>query len=47
MKVLLLDMTHGGQILAPLYKEEGNEVYVCDVYRIAPAEMLDLSLIHI
>jgi UDP-N-acetylmuramoylalanine-D-glutamate ligase len=41
MKVLLLDMTHGGQILAPLYKEEGNEVYVCDVYRIAPAEMLD------
>lgn len=40
MKVLLLDMTHGGQILAPLYKSEGNEVSVCDVYRIAPESML-------
>ncbi len=41
MKVLLLDMTHGGQILAPLFKAEGCDVYVCDVYKIAPAEMLD------
>ena len=41
MKVLLLDMTHGGQILAPLYMDEGNEVSVCDVYRIAPKEMLE------
>jgi len=41
MKVLLLDMTHGGQILAPLYQNEGNDVYVCDVYRIAPQSMLD------
>jgi UDP-N-acetylmuramoylalanine-D-glutamate ligase len=41
MKVLLLDMTHGGQVLAPLYKDEGNEVTVCDVYRIAPDSMLD------
>jgi len=41
MRVLLLDMTHGGQILAPLLKKEGNEVSVCDVYRIAPGTMLD------
>ncbi len=40
MKVLLLDMTHGGQVLAPLFKDEGNEVTVADVYRIAPPEML-------
>ncbi|MBE6528723.1 MAG: coenzyme F430 synthase [Thermoplasmata archaeon] len=40
-KVLLLDMTHGGQILAPLYKDEGYDVTVCDVYRIAPKEMMD------
>ena len=30
MKVLLLDMTHGGQILAPLYAAEGYEVTVAD-----------------
>ncbi len=41
MKVLLLDMTHGGQILAPLFKKEGYEVTVCDVYRIASQEMLE------
>jgi len=41
MKVLLLDMTHGGQVLAPLFKAEGNDVTVCDVYKIAPQEMLD------
>jgi UDP-N-acetylmuramoylalanine-D-glutamate ligase len=41
MRVLLLDMTHGGQILAPLFKKEGHEVHVCDVYKIAPKEMLD------
>ena len=41
MKVLLLDMTHGGHILAPLFKDEGNDVTVCDVYRIAPQSMLD------
>ncbi|MBO7351316.1 MAG: coenzyme F430 synthase [Candidatus Methanomethylophilaceae archaeon] len=40
MKVLLLDMTHGGQVLAPLFKNEGNEVTVADVYKIAPPEML-------
>ncbi len=39
-KVLLLDMTHGGQVLAPLYKAEGCDVTVCDVYRIAPESML-------
>ena len=41
MKALLLDMTHGGQILAPFYAAEGYDVTVADVYRIAPAEMLD------
>ncbi|MBR6214615.1 MAG: coenzyme F430 synthase [Candidatus Methanomethylophilaceae archaeon] len=41
MKVLLLDMTHGGQVLAPLFKNEGNEVTVADVYKIAPPEMLE------
>ena len=41
MKALLLDMTHGGQVLAPLFKESGYEVTVADVYRIAPKEMLD------
>ena len=41
MKALLLDMTHGGQVLAPLYQSEGYDVSVCDVYRIAPDEMLD------
>ncbi|MBO5547947.1 MAG: coenzyme F430 synthase [Candidatus Methanomethylophilaceae archaeon] len=41
MKVLLLDMTHGGQILAPLFKAQGHEVAVADVYRIAPESMLE------
>lgn len=41
MKALLLDMTHGGQILAPLFKDEGYDVTVCDVYKIAPESMLD------
>jgi len=41
MRVLLLDMTHGGQILAPLFKDEGCDVSVCDVYKIAPESMLD------
>ena len=41
MRVLLLDMTHGGQILAPLFKAEGADVAVCDVYKIAPVEMLE------
>jgi len=41
MKVLLLDMTHGGQVLAPFFKENGDEVHVCDVYRIAPDTLLD------
>ena len=41
MRVLLLDMTHGGQVLAPLFKAEGCEVHVCDVYGIAPETMLE------
>ena len=41
MKVLLLDMTHGGQILAPLYAAEGYEVTVADVYKVAPQSLLD------
>jgi len=34
-------MTHGGQVLAPLFKREGHDVTVCDVYRIASQEMLE------
>ena len=34
-------MTHGGQVLAPYFLKEGYEVHVCDVYKIAPKEMLD------
>ncbi len=41
MKALLLDMTHGGQVLAPFFKNEGYDVAVADVYRIAPQSMLD------
>ena len=41
MKALLLDMTHGGQILAPLFMREGYDVTVCDVYKIATQEMID------
>ena len=41
MKALLLDMTHGGQVLAPYFKKDGYDVTVADVYRIAPQEMLD------
>ena len=41
MKALLLDMTHGGQVLAPCFKREGYDVSVVDVYRIAPPAMLD------
>jgi UDP-N-acetylmuramoylalanine-D-glutamate ligase len=41
MKVLLLDMTHGGQVLAPLFQSEGCDVHVCDVYKIAPESMLE------
>ena len=41
MKILLLDMTHGGQVLAPFFLKRGDEVHVCDVYKIAPQEMLD------
>jgi UDP-N-acetylmuramoylalanine-D-glutamate ligase len=41
MKVLLLDMTHGGQVLAPLFQAEGCDVHVCDVYKIAPESMLE------
>ena len=41
MKALLLDMTHGGQVLAPYFKNEGYDVTVADVYKIAPQSMLD------
>ena len=34
-------MTHGGQVLAPLFLNEGHEVTVCDVYRIASPDMLE------
>ncbi|MBO7409907.1 MAG: coenzyme F430 synthase, partial [Candidatus Methanomethylophilaceae archaeon] len=36
-----MDMTHGGQVLAPYFKKEGYDVTVADVYRIAPQSMLD------
>lgn len=35
-KILILDMTHGGQILSYTYKERGDDVTCADVYKIAP-----------
>ncbi|MBO4797290.1 MAG: coenzyme F430 synthase [Candidatus Methanomethylophilaceae archaeon] len=40
MKVLILDATHGGQILSLKYIDEGNQVTLADVYRIAPGRLI-------
>lgn len=39
MNVLILDMTHGGQILSRKYAARGDRVTCADVYKIAPPGM--------
>lgn len=41
MNVLILDMIHGGEILAEEYLQRGNNVHCVDVYRIAKDEVKD------
>lgn len=41
MRVLIVDLVHGGNILAQKYLSEGDEVTCCDVYHIASAGMKD------
>jgi len=40
MKVLVLDATHGGQILTRRYISAGDRVTLADVYRIAPDALI-------
>ncbi|MCQ2052870.1 MAG: coenzyme F430 synthase [archaeon] len=41
MKVLIMDMTHGGAILAERFIERGDKVTCVDVYRIAKNDLKD------
>lgn len=41
MKVLILDTTHGGEILGERYMGRGDEVTCVDVYKVTPSEVLD------
>ena len=41
MKVLILDMTHGGAILAKRFIDRGDDVTCVDVYRIGTQELKD------
>ena len=41
MKVLILDMTHGGAVLAKRFIERGDDVTIVDVYRIGTQELKD------
>ena len=41
MKVLILDMTHGGAILAERFVKRGDDVTCVDVYHIATQELKD------
>ena len=41
MKVLILDMTHGGAILAERFVKRGDDVTCVDVYRIGTQELKD------
>ena len=41
MKVLVLDLVHGGEVLARAYAERGDDVTAVDVYRTSPAELRD------
>lgn len=43
MKVLILDLTHGGDVLAREYMSRGDEVTAVDIYRTAPAIAQRLS----
>ncbi len=40
MKVLILDMVHGGKVLAKSYLDRGCEVTAVDVYKITPNDIL-------
>lgn len=48
MKVLVLDMTHGGDLIAKRFSAEGDEVTCVDVYRNCPADrrqdLVDLGI---
>ena len=39
MRVLIVDLVHGGNVLAQRYLSEGDEVTCCDVYHIASPEI--------
>lgn len=41
MKVLVLDTTHGGEILSDRYLADGNDVTCVDVYKVTPKEVMD------
>ena len=41
MEVLILDMTHGGAILAERFVKRGDDVTCVDVYHIATQELID------
>ena len=41
MKVLILDMTHGGAVLAERFLKRGDEVTCVDVYHIGTKELKD------
>ena len=41
MKVLVLDLVHGGEVLARAYAERGDDVTAVDVYRTSLAELRD------
>ena len=38
MRVLVLDMTHGGDLIAKRFSAEGDDVTCVDVYRNGPAD---------
>ena len=41
MNVLVLDLTHGGDVLALTYRSRGEEVTAVDVYGTAEQYMID------
>ncbi|MFA6804475.1 MAG: coenzyme F430 synthase [Candidatus Methanomethylophilaceae archaeon] len=41
MKVLVLDTTHGGEVLSKIYKDRGDDVTCVDVYKVTPKDVMD------
>ena len=41
MRVLVLDLTHGGEVLARAYARRGDDVTAVDVYGTSTAELRD------